>query len=254
MRTQSITGKIADFCISILTFQIGTLVTLGFFCAFLVACQAPEHELYSGMSALGSAAPVSFAQLQADVLSPKCLSCHNGSTSPNLTSYSTLMSGTDVTPGNPAQSKLYTYCQSGMMPISGGQLSSAELAELYNWIAAGAAQVPPAQTGTATGSNGGTGQVGGGTTSPQTASFATINTTILKPSCVACHNGTTASGGYNFSSYATTIQAVVAGNAAMSNLYIDVANGNMPLGGASPLTASQISLIQSWINAGAPNN
>jgi mono/diheme cytochrome c family protein len=83
-------------------------------------------------------------------------------------------------------------------------------------------------------------------------SFATLNATIFTPQCVSCHSAALPSGGVNLSTYTSLVTQVVAGNAAGSTLYINVANGTMPPGGA--LTATQVNEILMWINQGAKNN
>ncbi len=83
--------------------------------------------------------------------------------------------------------------------------------------------------------------------------FTQVNSTILSPRCLNCHGGSRISGGFSVLTYATTMQRVQAGNAALSMMYSQVATENMPKSGA-PLTAAQKMLIQTWINQGALNN
>lgn len=78
-----------------------------------------------------------------------------------------------------------------------------------------------------------------------TASYSYIAANIIGPNCVDCHGPGLASAGYNFSSY-----NLLNGNrnAAMNAIN----GGRMPPG--APLTSAQIGILNSWINAGAPNN
>jgi mono/diheme cytochrome c family protein len=85
---------------------------------------------------------IGFDTLSAQLFTPKCLTCHNGGTQPNLTSYVALMAGADVVVGDPLQSKLYTLMANQTMPPSGG-LSSDEIQEVYTWIENGAPATTP---------------------------------------------------------------------------------------------------------------
>jgi hypothetical protein len=86
-----------------------------------------------------------------------------------------------------------------------------------------------------------------------TVSFATLNSTVFSVSCLPCHNATTASGGYNMSTYTGVVTAVQSGNAPASMLFLQVFNNTMPPGGP-PVSAANVEAIQNWINEGAPNN
>jgi hypothetical protein len=84
-------------------------------------------------------------------------------------------------------------------------------------------------------------------------SFATDIQPIFSAKCTGCHrpggltpNLTT---GNSFESL-TSNNLVVAGNAASSILYQKVSAGSM----SSYPTATQVGLIQNWINQGAKNN
>lgn len=78
-----------------------------------------------------------------------------------------------------------------------------------------------------------------------TATYSYISANIIGPNCVDCHGPSLASAGYNFGTYQ---QFNAQRNAAMSAIN----GGRMPPG--APLTAQQISILNSWIAAGAPNN
>jgi hypothetical protein len=86
------------------------------------------------------------------------------------------------------------------------------------------------------------------------ATFSYINTNILQPKCVSCHNQNNQAGNVNLSSYSSVLNQVKVNSAATSPLYISVApGGNMPQGG-SPLSAGLVQDISDWINSGAKNN
>jgi len=85
------------------------------------------------------ASGATFKQVYSQILAPKCLSCHSGSTNPNLSSWAAFAQDTRyVLPGNPSQSDIYVQTSSGTMPKNGTPLAQSELTLLYNWIEAGA--------------------------------------------------------------------------------------------------------------------
>ena len=86
------------------------------------------------------------------------------------------------------------------------------------------------------------------------ARFSVVNS-ILQTNCIGCHTGSSPPAGINLTTYAGTLMAVTKGNASISELYnaVKLPNPAMPKGG-TPLTATQVTEIQDWINAGALNN
>lgn len=108
-----------------------------------------------------------------------------------------------------------------------------------------------------------------------TASFATIQSTILTPACESCHTdaGRTPAGGLilkpgsaypnlvsqNSSAKAGAVR-VIPGNASGSYLVqklegaADIVGLRMPRGGQPFLTDAQVALIRQWITEGARNN
>jgi hypothetical protein len=81
---------------------------------------------------------------------------------------------------------------------------------------------------------------------------------VLSSNCAVtgCHNTISRASGYDFSSYATTMQSVIAGNPAGSRLY-KVISGNggnsMPPAPNDKMTTDNIQLIYQWISEGAKN-
>ncbi|MFZ4771905.1 MAG: hypothetical protein ACOYLO_17115, partial [Ferruginibacter sp.] len=70
----------------------------------------------------------------------KCVSCHAGSTAPNLVagqSYAAVVPAY-VVAGKPDESELYTVCKPAGSMAGYGSVTSAELDLLYRWIYAGA--------------------------------------------------------------------------------------------------------------------
>jgi mono/diheme cytochrome c family protein len=83
---------------------------------------------------------ISYIQDVQPVFTAKCVSCHAGSTAPNLLvgqSYSALVP-TFVTAGNPETSELYITCKPGGNMDAIAPITSTELNLVYRWIYAGA--------------------------------------------------------------------------------------------------------------------
>ncbi len=154
----------------------------------------------------------------------------------NLTSYSAI--ARMVSPGNASGSRLYTIIKGGSMPPrSSGSVSAAQLALIQTWINQGAANNSCS---------------GGCDTTIYTFSGA-VNPT-LQTYCVGCHNSTTTSGSVNLSTYSGVLTSAQNGQLMGSLLgTLPAPYAQMPLGG-NPLATCQITQIQKWIAAGAPNN
>ncbi len=105
----------------------------------------------------------------------------------------------------------------------------------------------------ATGGTTGTGGAGGAAA----ATFTQVYQMVISANCTGsqCHSPGS-NGGFSFSSQSTAYSSikskVSAGNANSSQFYTVVNSGQMPPG--KKLSSSLISLIASWINAGALNN
>jgi uncharacterized membrane protein len=87
---------------------------------------------------------------------------------------------------------------------------------------------------------------------PTNATYTWIVANVL-PRCTGCHNTANPAGGYSYSTYADTLQSVVAGNPNGSIFYTEINSGSMPRG-STKLTATQIQAVRDWIAAGALNN
>ena len=109
-------------------------------------------------------------------------------------------------------------------------------------------------TGGSAGSTGKGGSTGTGGSAP---TFTQVYTTVLVTYCSgsSCHNPGSQKG-VSFASQSTAYSAVksrvTAGNGAGSSFYQTVNGGSMPPG--QKLSAANIALIKSWIDAGALNN
>jgi len=229
----------------------------------LANCGSPLHVPTSSSGPLTQQGDDSFALLSANILQPKCSSCHSGSSPAggiDLTNYTSILAAKGVvTPGDPAHSTLYNEIQSGDMPDGGPVLTANEVQAIHDWIAAGApngsfspGQVPapapaPAPTPTPT-----------PTPPPPSATYTQVQTEIFNVSCTSCHSGTKPSGSIDLSSYAklmanTKAGLIIPGSSAKSLLYTEVASGNMPPRGTK-VSAANVTLLQQWIDSGAANN
>lgn len=87
------------------------------------------------------------------------------------------------------------------------------------------------------------------------ATYSSIYQNILQPKCISCHAGSGAPKGVDYSTYAKTMStgSVVTGSAATSKLHTRTIDGTMPKND-SPLSGTETSTIQTWINNGAQNN
>lgn len=82
---------------------------------------------------------------------------------------------------------------------------------------------------------------------------------ILQANCVKCHGVEKVSRGLDLTTFEKMMNGsikgpvVVPGNSEKSNLFTMVAQGKMPKQGQK-LSAAQLELLKSWIDAGAQNN
>jgi mono/diheme cytochrome c family protein len=93
----------------------------------------------------------------------------------------------------------------------------------------------------------------GADVSESASTYSSINA-IIQTSCLQCHSGSGPGPG-NFSSYSSLLASgfVIPSDPQGSELYIQVANGDMPQGGP-PLSSSDVQAIYNWILAGAMNS
>jgi len=88
------------------------------------------------------------------------------------------------------------------------------------------------------------------------ASYRYLAANIL-PKCTSCHSGATPASGIDLSSYAAitgSAASVIPYNALSSGIYVETANGKMPVAPAPGLSAAELQDIKDWVNDGAPNN
>jgi mono/diheme cytochrome c family protein len=178
--------------------------------------------------------------------------CHDGQGESHLTlnNYTDIQGG--VIPGKPYSSRFYkAIIASGgenIMP-PGQRLSLENRTIIRLWIEQGAGLTICADTS-------GTGNGGG--INPR-ACFGRDILPVLVSKCASagCHDAATQTGGYNFTTYATTKNTVVPGNPGQSKLYQIITNTSgedkMPPAGSSQLTVAEIDSIGKWIRYGALN-
>ncbi len=176
------------------------------------------------------------------VLVSRCATpgCHDAITHREgyvFSSYSTTM--TTVTPGDPADSKIYEVIKfetgdSKMPPLNMPQLTAAEIDSIAAWISYGA---PDQFCGEAC-----------DTVSPITYS-GTI-WPVMQMSCFGCHSGASPSGGVSLANYANV--AASAANGSLLNSLKGIGVTKMPPGGS--FSDCRIRQFEIWINNGYSNN
>ena len=113
--------------------------------------------------------------------------------------------------------------------------------------------------GGTTGSGGRGGSSAGGTGGTGAPTFTMVYNMVVMPNCggSGCHQTSPYAGSLNMSSQANAYTSLktklVAGDAANSTFYKELNSGGMPKGKAK-LSATLITLVKDWINAGALNN
>src|SRR5579859_1329469 len=190
-----------------------------------------------------SADTVYFVQSVLPLLTSGCAQsgCHNGSSGGDagdytLNTYAGIMAL--VTPGNAAGSRLISITSSGRMPPRGyAALTADQIAMLTKWINQGAPD------NSCTPSTCDTSQV----------AYASTIVPILQTNCTGCHSGSAAGGGgIDLTQYANVLTQVSSGKLWGDIKHLAGYNA-MPLGGGS-LSSCDLSKINTWIRAGAPNN
>lgn len=85
---------------------------------------------------------VSFSDDVQPIFTARCVACHGGTSGLYLNSYDNVMRGgargAEVVPGDPNNSRLIQFANSGYMPFRNQPLTSAQIQTLVDWVAAGA--------------------------------------------------------------------------------------------------------------------
>jgi hypothetical protein len=163
--------------------------------------------------------------------------CHlPGSRRGDFTTYDGIMK--KVTAKHPLRSSVYTTISglnSSMPPKKSAQLTAQEIFYIKAWISMGALNQSNCTVCDTT-----------------QFKFAADIQPIINNWCVGCHSTSNAGGGYDLSNY-TGIVNSNANNRFLGSIKHSAGYSAMPQNG-NQLSGCQISKIQSWINAGYPNN
>ncbi len=153
-----------------------------------------------------------------------------------LDSYKNIMKGEGIVPGNAGRSEIYTVIKNGEMPPKGNpKLTSNQITSIRRWINQGANNTKNCTTCD---------------TSLYTYSGAV--SVILADNCVGCHTGVNGGGGIDLSTYAS-VQMVALNGHLVGTITHASGYSAMPQG-AAMLSDCNITQIEKWVAAGAPNN
>jgi mono/diheme cytochrome c family protein len=184
---------------------------------------------------------LTFARLRAEVLAPRCFSCHSGATAAGglaLNDREAMIAAGLVVPGKPETSLLYVVVANDAMPPGPAKLSPGEKARIHRWIALGALEHAPPD---------------GEPLAPPSLGFDEVKAKVLAVSCVRCHRGDRPAGGVRLERYDDFFEPdaplVLAGAPEESRLYAVVRDDVMPP--RFPLSDEGKRLIRRWIADGA---
>jgi hypothetical protein len=180
--------------------------------------------------------------------------CHDGNGESSLVLNNYLDISNSVVPGHPFSSKVY---KSIIGTIGENRMPPDQPLSTYNrilvrlWIEQGALlTVCPGATGNGNG--------GGSYVNPR-ACFARDILPVLVSKCAStgCHDALSQREGYIFTSYTTTMNAVIPRNPGGSKLYNVISSSSgenkMPPAGSKQLVVAEIDSIRKWISYGALN-
>lgn len=172
--------------------------------------------------------------------------CHDANTAEDgvvLDSYENVFNTGDIDPFDPGSSDVYKMItdednEDRMPPPPAARLSQDQIAIIRDWILQGAENLEcdPGLEGCET----------------TNVSFAATVNPIIVTHCQGCHSGGSPSGGIDLTTHGGV--SGVANNGRLVGA-ITWAQGyvNMPQGG-NQLPDCEIAQIESWVDAGAPNN
>lgn len=186
-------------------------------------------------------APICFESDVLPIFQSSCAKsgCHDAKSHKEglvLDSYRHIMQGEGIVPGQPFQSEIFQKIYSGEMPPKGNTpLTDAQMKIIGKWIKQGAQNT--------------TNCAGCDTTQ---FTYSNTISVIFQTNCTGCHSGKNASGGIDLSTYAGA--QVVALNGRLVGA-VTHAPGYVPMPqGAPMLSDCNITEIEKWVAAGAPNN
>lgn len=168
--------------------------------------------------------------------------CHNSQDRRegyDLTSYDNIVSR-GIKPGDYKGSKIYEALVSigGRMPQAPyNRLSDAQITLIALWIKEGAQHTVCSDSTACNTSD---------------TKFSTAVSPILQTYCNGCHGGSAPQGNVNYNTYAG-VKTTVTNGKLMGSIQHASGYSAMPQN-ANKLSDCKISIIQAWIDAGAPNN
>lgn len=177
----------------------------------------------------GSAQSVAWTGTVDQMLMQKCGSCHGNSGGFNADTYQNVMR--EVKAGNPDDSKIVQIQKIGTHP---GQLSADEMSVLVAWIQAGAPETA--------GSTSNAGSAASGSTAD---TWAAGISKLFVDKCGTCH-GTT--GGFTATTYNDVIKQLKPGDPDNSTIVTVQKKGGHP----GQFSADELTQVENWIKAGAP--
>ena len=169
--------------------------------------------------------------------------CHDAGSAAEgivLDNYANIMAGGEgIVPGSPSSSKYYrrmttTNTGSVMPPAPYPRLDAAQLAIINQWISEGAQNTTNC-----------------GCDSTKFSYSGSIKP-LMTSYCTGCHSGSSPSAGVDLSNY-TNVKNYVDNGQLWGTVKHNPGFHPMPKGGAM-FSACQLSQINQWIAAGAPNN
>jgi hypothetical protein len=172
--------------------------------------------------------------------------CHDAVTAQdgiNLTSYTSVMNTTEVSPFNPGNSELYKAITEDdlddrMPPVPYSSLSADEIALIAKWINQGALNIT-------------CDQYGSGCDTANVTYSQTVSA-ILSQNCNGCHGGSFPSGGIDLTFYAGV--ATVAFDGRLLGA-ITHSSGFSPMPQSAPMLPDcEILQIAKWVSEGAQDN
>jgi len=168
--------------------------------------------------------------------------CHDAATAEDgvmLTDYFNIVTTGDVEPFDPNDSEIYeTITDSDwddrMPPAGEDPLSAEQIEMIYTWIAQGAQNNSCSSCDTTE------------------VTFANTIYPLVEIKCQGCHSGTQPSSGLSLLNYSDISE--IALNGAFYSSVTGTNNYTQMPYNSNALPACEVDLIQSWIDAGAPNN
>lgn len=209
-------------------------------CGFTESRMAGGPNQSDSSGTLASGTVLGYNSLKTMIFQPRCIACHGSSGGVNLETYASA--------AGVASAIQSAVVDQQIMPPT-GPLSASDQALIQAWVSAGApeqditvgpspapstspgpspTEVSPTPTPTLTSAG-------------SSVTYSQVAARIFTPQCVRCHGN---SGGVNLSTYSDVTQNLSRVEQAALTDQV------MPPG--SPLSASDQSLLQEWINEGAP--